>query len=154
MASSLYNTGTQKRVSAEENELDITPMIDVTFLLLIFFMVTSNMEDPDAVQIPPARHGLGVATRDSTVLTIFNSDGEPEVYLSDGKKEPGSGPATMADVTNHVQQGVADGKLNVIIKADREIPSGFVEEVARAANDVDAQGGEIKFYVGVVDRTR
>ena len=27
-----------------EGELDITPMIDVTFLLLIFFMVSSTMQ--------------------------------------------------------------------------------------------------------------
>ncbi len=29
-----------KRIAAEESELDMTPMIDVTFLLLIFFMCT------------------------------------------------------------------------------------------------------------------
>ena len=28
----------------DEADLDITPMIDVTFLLLIFFMVTSTMQ--------------------------------------------------------------------------------------------------------------
>lgn len=125
-------------------------MIDVTFLLLIFFMVTSNMKNPATVQIPPAKHGMGVATLDSTVLTIFKTDAEPEVYLADGKKE--NGPATMGEVTAFVQAGITDGKLNVIIKADREIPSGFVEEVARAANEADGQGKELKFYVGVVDK--
>mgnify|MGYP003325625382 CR=1 FL=1 len=32
------------RKKLEDAEMDITPMIDVTFLLLIFFMVTSTMQ--------------------------------------------------------------------------------------------------------------
>ena len=34
----------RRRKSNTEMELDITPMIDVTFLLLIFFMVASTMQ--------------------------------------------------------------------------------------------------------------
>ena len=138
----LYGPGKKKR-GGQDDDLDITPMIDVTFLLLIFFMVTSTMEDPAALQIPPARHGEGISTLDSTVLTVFNTENEPEIFLADGKRE--NGPVSLGDVTAYVQTGVADEKLNVIIKADREVPSGFVEEVARAANDVDA---ELKFFCG------
>ena len=52
--------------------MDITPMIDVTFLLLIFFMVTSTMETPDALKIPEARNGVGVNTQEATTITIFH----------------------------------------------------------------------------------
>lgn len=146
----MYNAS-KKQTQDEENDLDITPMIDVTFLLLIFFMVTSNMENPNVVEIPPSKHGIGVSLLDSTVLTIFKSDSDPEVYLTDGKRE--GAPVDMAAVTEYVQQGADKGKLTVIIKADREIPAGFVEEVARAANDAQLQGEtELKFFVGVVDK--
>lgn len=138
--------------SSDDDELDITPMIDVTFLLLIFFMVTSKMERSSSLHIPPARHGVGVSTSDSTVITIFKTDGDPEIYLSDGKKE--NGPVEASEVTAYVQAGIADKKLNVVIKADRDIPSGIVDEVARAANDADAPEGELKFYVGVMDRPK
>jgi biopolymer transport protein ExbD len=135
-----------------DDELDITPMIDVTFLLLIFFMVTSKMEKASLLEIPAAKHGLGVMQDKSTIITIFNTNNIPEVYLSNEEKK--NGPADMAAVTAYVQEGVAANRLNVIIKADRDTPSGFVDEVARAANEVQTAGEELKFYIGVIDRPR
>jgi biopolymer transport protein ExbD len=38
--------------------------------------------------------------------------------------------------------------MQVIIKADREVPHGFVQEVARTVNGVEG----VKFYVGVQDK--
>lgn len=37
----------------EEDELDMTPMVDVTFLLLIFFMVTAAFSLQKAIEVPP-----------------------------------------------------------------------------------------------------
>lgn len=37
-----------------EDELDMTPMVDVTFLLLIFFMVTASFSLQKSIQQPPA----------------------------------------------------------------------------------------------------
>jgi biopolymer transport protein ExbD len=37
-----------------EDELDMTPMVDVTFLLLIFFMVTASFTLQKSIQQPPA----------------------------------------------------------------------------------------------------
>lgn len=139
--------GKTKRVESGEDDLDITPMIDVTFLLLIFFMVTSNMKQSATVNIPPAKHGEGIPTSKSSTITIFHTDGDPEIYLSDGTKD--NGPVTLEEVTAYVQEGVANGKLFVILKADTDLPSGFVEEVARAANEVEA---ELSFFIGVMDK--
>ncbi len=139
--------GKSTRNQEDDDEMDITPMIDVTFLLLIFFMVTSNMKQAATVNIPPAKHGQGIPTSKATTLTIFNTEGDPEIYLSDGTKD--NGPASTEEVTAYVKQGVSEGKLFVIIKADTDVASGFVEEVARAANEVEA---ELVFYVGVMDK--
>jgi biopolymer transport protein ExbD len=38
----------------EETEMDMTPMVDVTFLLLIFFMVTASFTLQKSLQIPKA----------------------------------------------------------------------------------------------------
>ena len=49
-----------KRRMQVDTEMDMTPMIDCTFLLLVFFVVGAKL-DPDAiVQLPPARYGAGV----------------------------------------------------------------------------------------------
>ena len=124
--------------------MDITPMIDVTFLLLIFFMVTSTMESPDALKIPEARNGLGVNTQEATTITIFHNEPAPEIFLADGVRE--NGPVNVSEVGAYVQ---SEGFKTVIIKADRDVPSGFVEEVARAANE---SGEELMFFVGVEDK--
>ncbi|OHB70754.1 MAG: hypothetical protein A2V70_11835 [Planctomycetes bacterium RBG_13_63_9] len=38
---------------AEGEELDMTPMVDVTFLLLIFFMVTAAFSLQKSIEVPP-----------------------------------------------------------------------------------------------------
>ncbi|HYW78090.1 MAG TPA: biopolymer transporter ExbD [Thermoguttaceae bacterium] len=37
----------------DEDELDMTPMVDVTFLLLIFFMVTAAFSLQKSIEVPP-----------------------------------------------------------------------------------------------------
>ena len=36
----------------EEEEMDMTPMVDVTFLLLIFFMVTAAFSVQKVIEVP------------------------------------------------------------------------------------------------------
>lgn len=45
----------QKSEPIPEEELDMTPMIDVTFLLLIFFMVTASFTLQQSFEQPPAK---------------------------------------------------------------------------------------------------
>ena len=136
--------GKRKRGGGED-ELDITPMIDVTFLLLIFFMVTSTMEQEGALQIPPAKNGLGVSSDESCILSIYDDDGTPGVYLADAERK--NGPVATEQVTPYVNQ---NKKKYVIIKADRSVPSGFVEEVARAAAEAEIE--DLQFFVAVQDK--
>lgn len=44
------------RVKRKEDELDMTPMVDVTFLLLIFFMVTASFSLQKSVEMPRQRN--------------------------------------------------------------------------------------------------
>lgn len=148
MTRGLYGSQKRKRGGGGEDDLDITPMIDVTFLLLIFFMVTSTMQQEGALQIPPAKNGVGVSTDEACTLTIFDDDGTPGVYLADAKRE--NGPVATEQVTRFVQE---QKKRFVIIKADRKVPSGFVEEIARAA--AESEGGEdLEFFIAVQDKPR
>lgn len=129
-----------------EDELDLTPLIDVAFLLQIFFMVTATIEMAASISLPGAKHGQAPDLTTATFVTIFKSESGPELYLSNGKRE--NGPVSVEDVVPHVQEGVSAGKHLLVIKADREVASGFVEDVARAAAKVE---GVERFLVGVVD---
>lgn len=51
--------------------IDMTPMVDIAFLLLIFFMVTTVFRKPQAMEVnlPPA--GAKVQVAESNVMTLF-----------------------------------------------------------------------------------
>jgi len=51
----------KKKRPPEDTEIDITPMIDVTFQLLIFFMVTASFSMQKAFDVPPAKQTEGVS---------------------------------------------------------------------------------------------
>lgn len=144
--------GGGRKKLADEADLDITPMIDVTFLLLIFFMVTSTMKgNPDA-ELPTAKHGIGLDTQGVTKITIKAPDSEgidPEVELENSKINIEKHVVTsMDEITAQVTLAVNDGYPNVVIKSDRNVTHGFVQEVARAVTAVE----NVKFYIGVQDK--
>ncbi len=51
-----------KRSAAEMGAIDLTPAVDVTFQLLIFFMVTASFSMQKAFDVPPAKNVEGVST--------------------------------------------------------------------------------------------
>lgn len=62
----------------DDDEIDITPMLDCVFLLLLFFMLTSSfIEEVDVVKItlPKADHPSKVS-RDWTVSVSIAADGK------------------------------------------------------------------------------
>ena len=135
----------KKRMDSEA-DLDITPMIDVVFLLLIFFMVTSTMQSKRERDVPPAKHGVGVDSSIATVLTInrpMDPTSPPAIILSSGKE------GTIEDVKTDVEEGVANGNTLVILKADRDVPHGVILEVMRKANEVEG----VHFHMEVRDKT-
>src|SRR5436309_9735057 len=51
--------------------IDMTPMVDVAFLLLIFFMVTTVFRTPQALEINlPPDEKTEIKVRESNVLTV------------------------------------------------------------------------------------
>ena len=73
--------------------MDITPMIDITFLLLIFFIVASTMDPTKIGSIPEADNGLAISAKNSAVI-IINPGVDDKVVLS---KPDGSDFSTDAD---------------------------------------------------------
>ena len=50
----------KRKRNPDDGELDITPMIDITFLLLAFFVVASKMDPQAAIELPKASYGVSV----------------------------------------------------------------------------------------------
>ena len=136
-----------KKKKNEDAELDITPMIDVVFLLLIFFMVTSTMDDQKAANVPPVEHGVGADANQATIVSVVADEagGTGRVILGD---DPGGEEIVNLDlVRRHVQAGFNEGKELVIIKAERDVKEGRVQEVLKVLADIEG----LKFAIGVQD---
>jgi biopolymer transport protein TolR len=134
--------GSRKR-SSDGGDLDITPMIDVTFLLLIFFMVTSTMSSEKELDIPKARHGENVEQGAAIMIMIRapQGGGDPTIIIR-------GSDSTLSEVAEFVRSENEQGKTEVVIRAERDVPHGFVQRVIREANIID----ELEFSFGVEDK--
>src|SRR5690348_6821337 len=112
----------RRKAPVEDTEMDITPMIDCTFLLLIFFTVTSTPDATTALNLATAKHGVGVSIQQSVIISVAEGDGKTaNVYLADGKVgQPLSGTPEEQDarVRQAVEEALASGKTSVLIKAE------------------------------------
>jgi biopolymer transport protein ExbD len=132
----------RRKAPVEDTEMDITPMIDCTFLLLIFFTVTSTPDAQTALNLAPAKHGVGVSIQDSLSISLADAgEGQAaEVYLADGKVgKPlqGTPEEQEAQIRQAVEEALASGKSSVLIKAEKGVLHRDVSRVATAAGSVE-----------------
>lgn len=126
-----------------EADVDVTPLVDCVFLLLSFFMLTSSMQGDTAKNIPAAANGSGVDPNQSTSIRVVAAEPEPVILLDNRE-------SSLDDVAPFVEAGLNRGHSLVVIKADREIRHGFVQQVVREVNSVDGA----TFAIGVLDKKR
>lgn len=101
--------------SSVASTLSLTPLIDVVFLLLIFFLVTSEFEDEERrldIMLPTATSAVPMIGKPREV--VVDVDPEGNIYLN-GKA------MSLAGLEQTLQKAVADNPTNqtVIIRADR-----------------------------------
>ena len=125
-------------MARESAEMDITPMIDMVFLLLIFFMVCSTIGRTTVVQLPKAKIGVAVSPKTATVFTLAGFESDAVVYHGDGTGKPltADREAQREEIVQAVELGLRQGKTNVVIKADRKLHHGEVFRVGTAAASV------------------
>lgn len=140
-----------RRPMKADDEMDITPMIDMTFLLLIYFLVASTIDTKASAELPPAHYGKGVSQNTAVIITVADTGGSnAEVYLGDGKEGTplvGEAEAQESQIRTAVEQGVNEGKPTIIIKAERGVPHREVSRVAAAVASVEG----IHLYIGVLE---
>jgi biopolymer transport protein ExbD len=157
-----------RRRRDDGGDLDITPMIDIVFLLLIFFLVASIPQMNAQATLPPARHGVGVNPKQSIIITVAeDAEAGVRVYLADGKNGGPLplDPAARLQAVEQAARGEAGyllppdktrqaqlirqaieagagkfGKKHVLLKADRGVLHREVARVAKAIGSAGAEG--------------
>ncbi|MFO7609318.1 MAG: biopolymer transporter ExbD [Candidatus Krumholzibacteriia bacterium] len=98
--------------------IDMTPMVDVAFLLLIFFMVTTVFRRPLAMEVNLPEPGATIEVPESNVMTIY-VDRDETMFYRVGKSEVA--PLGWGELTPTLQAGAfANPDLIVLVKIHRE----------------------------------
>ena len=110
-----------KKILQDVDEVDLTPMIDVTFLLLIYFMVTTMLKQPEAelsIQLPGKPQSSDITPMDMLKVRIGD---EGEVYLNGSEIEDGF-DLLMPDLVANLktQKAMRDQLINSGAKSKEE----------------------------------
>ena len=127
----------QFRVKREEKVLiNITSLIDVLFLLLIFFMVSSTfLEQPGIkLELPHAQSAVVTEQKDFTLYV----DKEGTLFLNKDEVNVENLLAKLKEIV----PDMIDGAL--ILKADQDVSHGIVVRIM----DVAKQSGVRKLIIG------
>ncbi|MFT7465488.1 MAG: biopolymer transport protein ExbD [Pseudohongiellaceae bacterium] len=130
------------RNSDDEPDLNLTPMIDVVFQLLIFFMVATTFLDPEkeiGIELPEASAGETPETeREELVINVF-ADGR--IVLS-GQELPA---AELLGALKSAAQ--TDPQIPVTIRGDKLVHHEHIVRVM----DACAQAGLLELAVGTME---
>ena len=68
----------------ENTSINMTPMMDVIFQLLVFFVLSSSITKPTQIelQLPDSTSGVKSATEERLVITYRMKDNQPEITLN------------------------------------------------------------------------
>ena len=120
-----------KRRSGGTLVLEITPLIDVVFLLLIFFMLATSFDERSAFKIDLPK-STAAKTKSTLKEVQVLVDKEKNIYLR-YTDNSGNSQSEKLDLSSFVS--VVSEKLNtseskdVMISADKAIDYGFIVEI-------------------------
>ena len=101
----------------ETLDINLTPLIDVVFLLLIFFMVTATFQNDERdlrISVPQAEHGNPIRDLPEVMVVGVRKDGTISIGGREVDKEELRRVLTRARRKNRKQK--------VIVRADRDTP--------------------------------
>jgi biopolymer transport protein ExbD len=140
-----------RRSDEETPEFDITAMVDLVFLMNLYFLVTFLTVAMGEMNLPAADHATALDADTAVVLSLARSlDGESvTVYLGDGAKgEPIDDIAEQEQkVTAAIEEGLAAGKTDVLLKAESKVR---LADMFRISSLV--AGHDLKLHVAVLER--
>jgi biopolymer transport protein ExbD len=119
-----------KKIKRIGVSIDMTPMVDVAFLLLIFFMTTTQFQPPEKDKIDLPKSSSELKAPESDIITI--------ALLKDGNKVQDYPPDIEA-----LRARLQDARINnqgarILIKADQGAKYGAMQDVMQMLQDENA----------------
>lgn len=110
----------QATSESDETNVDISPLIDCVFILLIFFIVTTTFVEETGVEVDKPQAAAALQLEKQSIFIAITEDGDV-VYA--GRN------IGVAGVQREVKKALQAEDVPVIIEADRVAKSGLMVEV-------------------------
>ncbi len=108
-----------------ESEVNLTPMLDVVFIMLIFFIVTASFVKESGIEI--SRPGAWTAVRKEKGNILIAISANDQIWMNRRQVDPRALRANIERAHAETPQGA------VIIQADKEAKTGLLVQVMDAA---------------------
>ena len=109
----------KRRAKMEKGMLDLTPMINIFFLLFVFFLFTSSFIFQPGIHVSlPKAVTSEVVQQDNVVLTVAKDN---KIYLEDKEISQAELVARLKILNKE--------KMGLLIKADSRAPLGRIVEI-------------------------
>ena len=134
-----------ERLNHQGGRLNLTPMIDVVFLLIIFFMVSYNMTQQDnaiAVDLPEAETGTLPQEQQMKQLTVS--------IPSPGTFYAGTELVGLERLRHMMTEARKDWgeETEIRIRTNKDVPQGEIKPILRMA----AESGIVHVSFAVMER--
>ena len=122
----------KRHAHTEDAEINITPMLDIVFIMLIFFIVTTSFTKETGAAIVKPIADQAVSLRNGTILIGIKSN--DDIWMSKRLIE-------LREVRSMVERAKAENpEGSVVIVADKESRIGTVTQVMDQVRLAGVQG--------------
>ncbi|HAU67904.1 MAG: biopolymer transporter ExbD [Arenicella sp.] len=116
-----------RKKQEEDAKIDITPMLDVVFIMLIFFIVTASFIKESGVNVEKPEAVTSIKKPKATILLAI--DANDEIWLDKNNIDPRAIKATIGRLRAENPEG------EVVVQADVESTAEAVIKVIDALKD-------------------
>ncbi|MDY6862618.1 MAG: protein TolR [Thermodesulfobacteriota bacterium] len=119
---------TKKNNFSFMSEINVTPLVDVMLVLLIIFMITANMMQQGVdVNLPETEKAKSLNKKEDTIILTINT--KKEVFIDEAKVNLKQLKVKLSKIIENREN------RDIFLKADKEIPYGFVVKVMAEIKD-------------------
>lgn len=130
--------------------IDMTPMVDIMFLLLIFFMATTQFKPPEQDKVTLPESGSEAKAPESDIITIAVTAPKPEnamqstvrvIYRARGEEQsevllPEEIPTAFGPALTKAR--AANPAARIIVKMDKDAQYGVMADMMHGLQDANA----------------
>ncbi len=141
----------------EEDDVDMIPLIDVSLVLLIFFMMTTTVAGAGAlIKTPFAGQGTKATSEDRYWIAIERTEDGRILYSlgkGDGGAAEGDRQLSQQQIISKLEARLRSGRpVNVHIRGARSVPYRYIEPVIVALSEFKDRGLVRRIYSDVTTK--